>query len=108
MAEKVQVIQPKSEPERLTQARARQRIYDISLVLLQRIEQYALDPDADPKLLMVAARICFDRVFPTVARVHQTGTVQHNVNMPDVDWAEIHRRAIEKGREGERADSRIH
>jgi hypothetical protein len=30
------------------------------------------------------------------------------VNKPDVDWAEIHRRAIEKGREGERADSRIH
>jgi hypothetical protein len=108
MAEKVQVVEPKSVPERQQMGRARTRLFELSLRCIERAEEILNDPDADRKDVVAVMRLCWDRVFPTIARVHQTGTVQHNVNMPDVDWSEIHRRAIEKGREGERADSRIH
>ena len=93
--------------------RARTRLFELSLRFVDRLEEIANDPDIEPKDVIAAARLCFDRVFPTVARVHQTGTVQHNVNLPDVDWAEIHRRAVERVDRRDRGngstpDPRIH
>jgi hypothetical protein len=108
------VIVPKKPFDKTLAKIGQQLCWEAQPEAVRYVVSVIQDQAASTKDRLAASKLILERTIPVIASVRQVNVnIPAGANTPDVDWADIHRRAVQEVEKSERTngngiDSRIH